>query len=318
MTFSLSGSECQAAGITPTHCTVLTMKRSEAILTLSVYSLKDVPSTITFFLSNSLPSFRLNDVLAALRVLLYSDKSNALTDLIISVADCADQASVSLLKKVHSLCRLLLSYHNSGLGNGLRQAPYMLFLADVFAQMISIDLIKKLCDYVQNDQQIQLTAIEKSVLYWCEQLLQYSSQQLQASANITNTNSNMNTNLTAQFSSLLAMANPNMTTTPVAISNGPTPPAQINSQYLSTCDQKYLHCQLCGQTLFIRTFFDMTCSNGHEFQRCNKTFLPIFMPDRAKRCSLCNFYINDTTIDESTQLRTLIKILGGFTCTFCG
>ena len=67
-----------------------------------------------------------------------------LTDLIMSVADCADQASVSLLKKVHSLCRLLLSYHNSGLGNGLRQAPYMLFLADVFAQMISIDLIKKL------------------------------------------------------------------------------------------------------------------------------------------------------------------------------
>ena len=169
MSFFLSGSECQAAGITPTHCTVLTMKRSEAILTLSVYSLKDVLSTITFFLSNSLPSFRLNDVLAALRVLLYSDKSNALTDLIISVADCADQASVNLLKKVHSLCRLLLSYHNSGLGNGLRQAPCMLFLA----QMISIDLIKKLCDYVQNDQQIQLTAIEKSVLYWCEQLLQY-------------------------------------------------------------------------------------------------------------------------------------------------
>ena len=31
-----------------------------------------------------------------------------------------------------------------------------------------------------------------------------------------------------------------------------------------------------------------------------------------------NFYINDTTIDESTQLTTLIKILGGFTCTFCG
>ena len=40
MTFSLSGSQCQAAGITPTHCTVLTMKPSEAILTLSVYSLK--------------------------------------------------------------------------------------------------------------------------------------------------------------------------------------------------------------------------------------------------------------------------------------
>ena len=60
-----------------------------------------------------------------------------------------------------------------------------------------------------------MTAIEKSVFYWCEQLLQYSSQQLQASANITNTNSNMNTNLTAQFSSLLVMANPNiMTTTP--------------------------------------------------------------------------------------------------------
>ena len=136
-----------------------------------------------------------------------------------------------------------------------------------------------------------MTVIEKSVFYWCEQLL----QQLQASANITNTNSNMNLNrnLTAQFSSLFAMANPNMTTTPVAISNGPTPPAQINSQYLSICDQNYLHCQLCGQT-----FFDMTCSNGHEFQRCNKTFLPIFIADGAKCCSLCNFYINDTTIDE--------------------
>ncbi|CAF3651731.1 unnamed protein product [Rotaria sordida] len=322
-----AGSDCQAAGITPTHCTVLTMKRNEAILTLSVYSLKDVSSTITFFLSNPLPSFRLNDVLAALRVLLYSDKSNALTDLIMSVADCADQASVSLLKKVHSLCRLLLSYHNSGLGNGLRQAPYMLFLADVFAQMISIDLIKKLYDYVQTkqptEQQIQLTPIEKSILYWCEQLLQYSTQQLQASASATNNSGNTNTNitgnnLTAQFGSLLAMANPNMTTTPTTISNGPTPPAQINSQYLSTCDQKYLHCPLCGQTLHIRTFFDVTCSNGHDFQRCNKTFLPIFVQDRAKRCSLCNFYISDTTIDESTQLTTLIKILGGFTCTFCG
>ena len=108
-----------------------------------------------------------------------------------------------------------------------------------------------------------MTTIEKSVFDWCEQLLQ-------ASANITNTNSNMNLNknLTAQFSSLLAMANPNMRMTPVAISNGPTPPAQINHQYLSTCDQNYLHCQLCGQTLF-----DITCSNGHEFQRCNKTFL---------------------------------------------
>jgi hypothetical protein len=316
--FLFSGSECQAVGITPTHCTVLTMKRSEAILTLSIYSLKDVSSTITFFLSNPLPSFRLNDVLAALRVLLYSDKSNALTDLIMSVADCADQASVSLLKKVHSLCRLLLSYHNSGLGNGLRQAPYMLFLADVFAQMISIDLIKKLYDYVQTDQQIQLTPIEKSILYWCEQLLQYSTQQLQASANATNNSGNSNTNLTAQFGSLLAMANPNMTTTPTTIANGPMPPAQISSQYLSTCDQKYLHCPLCGQALHIRTFFDVTCPSGHDFQRCNKTFLPIFIQDRAKRCSLCNFYISDTTIDESTQLTTLIKILGGFTCTFCG
>ncbi|CAF3328805.1 unnamed protein product [Rotaria socialis] len=313
-----AGSECQAAGITPTHCTVLTMKRSEAILTLSVYSLKDVPSTITFFLSNPLPSFRLNDVLAALRVLLYSDKSNALTDLIMSVADCADQASVSLLKKVHSLCRLLLSYHNSGLGNGLRQAPYMLFLADVFAQMISIDLIKKLYDYVQSDQQIQLTPIEKSILYWCELLLQYSTQQLQVSANVTNPNGSTNINLATQFSSLLAMANPNMTTTPITLSNGPITQTQINSQYLPTCDQKYLHCPLCGLALHIRTFYDITCPNGHDFQRCNKTFLPIFIQDRAKRCSLCNFYINDTTIDESIQLPTLIKILGGFTCTFCG
>ena len=108
-----------------------------------------------------------------------------------------------------------------------------------------------------------MTTIEKSVFDWCEQLLQ-------ASANITNTNSNMNLNknLTAQFSSLLAMVNPNMTMTPVAISNGLTPPAQINHQYLSTCDQNYLHCQLCGQTLY-----DITCSKGHEFQRCNKTFL---------------------------------------------
>ncbi|CAF4762586.1 unnamed protein product, partial [Rotaria socialis] len=40
-----AGTDCQAAGITPTHCTVLTMKRNEAILTLSVYSLKDVSST---------------------------------------------------------------------------------------------------------------------------------------------------------------------------------------------------------------------------------------------------------------------------------
>ncbi|CAF1631225.1 unnamed protein product [Adineta ricciae] len=318
-----TGSECQAAGITPTHCTVLTMKRSEAILTLSVYSLKDVSSTITFFLSNPLPSFRLNDVLAALRVLLYSDKSNALTDLIMSVADCADQASVSLLKKVHSLCRLLLSYHNSGLGSGLRQAPYMLFLADVFAQMISIDLIKKIYDYVQADQQIQLTPIEKSILYWCEQLLSFSTQQLQASANATNSSATANTsltgnNLTAQFGSLLAMANPNMTSSAIAIPNGPNRPLQINSPYFSTCDQKYLHCPLCGQSLYIRTFFDVACSNGHEFQRCNKTFLPIFLQERAKRCSLCNFYISDTTIDESTQLTTLIKILGGFTCTFCG
>ena len=298
------------------------MKRNETILTLSIYSLKDVSSTITFFLSNPLPSFRLNDVLAALRVLLYSDKSNALTDLIMSVAGCADQASISLLKKVHSLCRLLLSYHNSGLGNGLRQAPYMLFLADIFAQMISIDLIKKLYDYVQTrphtEQQMQLTAIEKSILYWCEQLLQYSTQQLQASAPTTNNNGSTNTNLAAQFGSLLAMANPNMTTSPIAMSNGPTPPAQLNSQYLSTCDQKYLHCPLCGQTLFIRTFFDITCSNGHDFQRCNKTFLPIFVSERAKRCSLCNFYINDINIDEATQLTTLIKILGRFTCTFCG
>jgi len=316
------GSDCQAVGITPTHCTVLVMKRSEAILTLSVYSLKDVSSTITFFLSNPLPSFRLNDVLAALRVLLYSDKSNALTDLIMSVADCADQASVSLLKKVHSLCRLLLSYHNSGLGNGLRQAPYMLFLADVFAQMISIDLIKKLYDDAQTQTQA-LSAIEKSILYWCEQLLQYSTQQLQASANATNSSTNTianltGNNLTAQFGTLLAMANPNMTTTPITISNGPTPPAQLNSQYLSTCDQKYLHCPLCGQILQIRSFFDVVCPNGHEFQRCNKTFLPIFVQDRAKRCSLCNFYISDTTIDESTQLQILTKILGGFTCTFCG
>ena len=299
------------------------MKRSEAILTLSVYSLKDVSSTITFFLSNPLPSFRLNDVLAALRVLLYSDKSNALTDLIMSVADCADQASVSLLKKVHSLCRLLLSYHNSGLGSGLRQAPYMLFLADVFAQMISIDSIKKLYDYVQSDRQIQLTTIEKSVLYWCEQLLHYSTQQLQASANASNNSENANKNLTAnnitaQFSSLLAMANPNMTTAPITISNGPTPSAAMNSQYFAICDQKYLHCPLCGQILHIRTFFDVQCPNGHEFQRCNKTFLPIFVQDRAKRCSLCNFYISDTTIDESTQLTSLTKILGGFTCTFCG
>ena len=109
------------------------------------------------------------------------------------------------------------------------------------------------------------------------------------------------------------MVNPNMRTTPVAISNGPTPSAQINSQYLSICDRNYLHCQLCGQT-----FFDMTCSNGHEFQHCNKTFLPIFLADGAKCWSLCNFHINDTTIDEWTQLRTLIKILGGCTCTFCG
>jgi hypothetical protein len=303
------------------------MKRSEAILTLSVYSLKDVSSTITFFLSNPLPSFRLNDVLAALRVLLYSDKSNALTDLIVSVADCADQASVSLLKKVHSLCRLLLSYHNSGLGNGLRQAPYMLFLADVFAQMISVDLIRKMYDYAQtrqhSDPQVSLTSTEKSILYWCEQLLQYSKQQLQASANAKNLNENVNNNatgtaLTSQFSALLAMANPNMTSPPTAISNGPVPPAQLNSLYLSSCDQKYLHCQLCGQILHIRTFFDVICLNGHEFQRCNKTFLPIFAQDRAKRCSLCNFYISDTTIDDATHLPTLIKILGGFTCTFCG
>ena len=110
-----------------------------------------------------------------------------------------------------------------------------------------------------------MTAIEKSVFYWCEQLL----QQLQASANITNTNSNMNLNrnLTAQFSSLLAMVNPNMTTTPVAISNGPTPPAQINSQYLSTCDQNYLHCQLCGQT-----FFDMTVQMDTNFNVAIKSF----------------------------------------------
>jgi len=323
-----TGTDCQAAGITPTHCTVLTMKRSEAILTLSVYSLKDVSSTITFFLSNPLPSFRLNDVLAALRVLLYSDKSNALTDLIMSVADCADQASTSLLKKVHSLCRLLLSYHNSGLGNGLRQAPYMLFLADIFAQMISIDLIRKLYDFAQTRQQtgvqIDLTSIEKSILYWCEQLLQYTTQQLQASANATNTNTtNVNTtltnaNLTAQFGSLLAMANPNMTSPPTTLSNGPVTSPQINSQYFSTCDQKYLHCPICGQTLCIRTFFDLTCPSGHDFQRCNKTFLPIFSQDRAKRCSLCNFYISDTAIDESTQLTSLMKILGGFTCTFCG
>ena len=315
-----AGSECQAAGITPTHCTVLTMKRSEAILTLSVYSLKDVSSTITFFLSNPLPSFRLNDVLAALRVLLYSDKSNALTDLIMSVADCADQASVSLLKKVHSLCRLLLSYHNSGLGNGLRQAPYMLFLADVFAQMISIDLIKKLYDSVPTDSHVQLTAIEKSILYWCEQL-QYSTQQLQASVATAGGNANAistGNNLTAQFGSLLAMANPNMTTTPTTVCNGPIPQAQLNSAYLATCDQKFLLCPLCGQPLHIRTFFDVTCPNGHEFQRCNKTFLPIFIPDRAKRCSLCNFYISDTTIDDSSQLTALTKILGGFTCTFCG
>ena len=93
-----------------------------------------------------------------------------------------------------------------------------------------------------------MTALEKSVFDWCEQLL----QQLQASANITNTNSNMNLNrnLTAQFSSLLAMVNPNMRTTPVAISNRPTPSAQINSQYLSICDRNYLHCQLCGQNIF--------------------------------------------------------------------
>jgi hypothetical protein len=312
------GTECQAAGITPTHCTVLTMKRSEAILTLSVYSLKDVSSTITFFLSNPLPSFRLNDVLAALRVLLYSDKSNALTELIMSVADCADQASVSLLKKVHSLCRLLLSYHNSGLGNGLRQAPYMLYLADVFAQMISIDLMKKLYDYVQTDLNMPLTPIEKSVLYWCEQL-QYSTQQLQASIGANNTSGNTNTNnITAQFGSLLALANPNMTTTPTTIANGPIPIAQLNSEYLSTCDQKYLLCPICGQALHIRTFFDVACPNGHEFQRCNKTFLPIFLSDRAKRCSLCNFYISDTTIDESAHLTSFTKILGGFTCTFCG
>jgi len=164
--------------------------------------------------------------------------------------------------------------------------------------------------------------LKKSILYWCEQLLQYSTQQLQASANATNsgnTNTNITgNNLTAQFGSLLAMANPNMTSTPITISNGPMPQTQMNSQYFSTCDQKYLHCPLCGQTLHIRTFFDVTCSNGHDFQRCNKTFLPIFVQDRAKRCSLCNFYISDTTIDESTQLTTLIKILGGFTCTFCG
>jgi hypothetical protein len=303
------------------------MKRSEAILTLSVYSLKDVSSTITFFLSNPLPSFRLNDVLAALRVLLYSDKSNALTDLIMSVADCADQASVSLLKKVHSLCRLLLSYHNSGLGNGLRQAPYMLFLADVFAQMISIELIRKLCDHAQTRQQtepqVPFTPVEKSILYCCEQLLHYSTQQLQASANATNASGNVNTNLTgnnltAQFGSLLAMANPNMTAPPTTIPNGPMPPVPLNSQYLSTCDQKYLLCPICGQTLHIRSFFDVICPNGHEFQRCNKTFLPIFVQDRAKRCSLCNFYISDTSIDESTQLSSLIRILGGFTCTFCG
>ena len=314
-----AGSECQAAGITPTHCTVLVMKRSEAILTLSVYSLKDVSSTITFFLSNQLPSFRLNDVLAALRVLLYSDKSNALTDLIMSVADCADQASVGLLKKVHSLCRLLLSYHNSGLGQGLRQAPYMLFLADVFAQMISIDLMKKINDYLQNDAtHLPLTPIEKSILYWCEQL-QYSTQQLQASIANSNPNASNSTNpVTAQFGSLLALANPNMTTTPTTVCNGPTSQSQLNSPYFSTCDQKYLLCPLCGQTLHIRTFFDLTCPNGHEYQRCNKTFLPIFLPDRAKRCSLCNFYISDTTIDESSQLPALIKILGGFTCTFCG
>jgi hypothetical protein len=294
------------------------MKRSEAILTLSVYSLKDVSSTITFFLSNPLPSFRLNDVLAALRVLLYSDKSNALTDLIMSVADCADQASVSLLKKVHSLCRLLLSYHNSGLGNGLRQAPYMLFLADVFAQMISMNLINQLNDHVHADVHLPLTPIEKSILYWCEQL-KYSTQQLQASISTTNNSGTNNANnITAQFGALLALASPNMTTAPTTIVHGPIAPAQLNSQYLSTCDQKYLLCPLCGQALYIRTFFDVTCANAHEFQRCNKTFLPIFIPDRAKRCSLCNFYISDTTIDEATHLTSLSKILGGFTCTFCG
>lgn len=322
-----AGSDCQAAGITPTHCTVLTMKRSEAILTLSVYSLKDVSSTITFFLSNPLPSFRLNDVLAALRVLLYSDKSNALTDLIVSVAACADQATVGLLKKVHSLCRLLLSYHNSGLGTGLRQAPYMLYLADVFAQMISIDLVRKLYDFAQTRQQTdastQLTSVEKSILVWCEQLLHFSMQQLQATLNANNTNTNRNTNvsldnLTAQFGSLLAMANPHMNAPPATISNTTMAPVQLNSPYLSTCDQKYLLCQVCGQALHTRTFFDIICPNGHEFQRSCKTFLPIFVQDRAKRCSLCNFYISDTTIDESTQLMTLSKILGGFTCTFCG
>lgn len=294
------------------------MKRSEAILTLSVYSLKDVSSTITFFLSNPLPSFRLNDVLAALRVLLYSDKSNALTDLIVSVADCAEQASVGLLKKVHSLCRLLLSYHNSGLGNGLRQAPYMSYLADVFARMISTDLIRRISEFVQTNPHLQLTPVEKAILYWCEQL-QYSTEQLQASinpnGNRTSTNPN---NVTAQFGPLLALADPNMTTTPTTMINGPHPPAQLNSQYLATCDQKYLHCHMCGQVLHIRTFFDLICPNQHEFQRCNKTFLPIFIPERGKRCSLCNFYISDTTIDESTQLTSLSKILGGFTCTFCG
>ncbi|CAF0740009.1 unnamed protein product [Didymodactylos carnosus] len=320
-----NGNDCQAAGITPTHCTVITMKRSEAILTLSVYSLKDVSSTITFFLSNPLPSFRLNDVLAALRVLLYSDKSNALTDLIMSVADCADQASVSLLKKVHSLCRLLLSYHNSGLGNGLRQAPYMLFLADVFAQMISIDLIKKLYDFVQKNGEgylQQLTPIEKSILYWCEQLLQYSTQQLQA--NQQNSTGGTNANINQQFGTLLAMANPNMTSSPTtAAANGTAViPSTTSGQYSSlvniqTCDAKYLQCPICNGQLLIRTFFDLSCTNGHEFQRCNKTFLPIYVQDRAKRCTLCNFYITDGTTDEF-QLTTLTKILGGFTCTFCG
>ena len=303
------------------------MKRSEAILTLSVYSLKDVPSTITFFLSNPLPSFRLNDVLAALRVLLYSDKSNALTDLIVSVAACADQACVSLLKKVHSLCRLLLSYHNSGLGTGLRQAPYMLYLADIFAQMISIDLVRKLYDFAQgrqqNETQLPLTPIEKSVLVWCEHLLHFSIQQIQATVNANSGNANRNTsialdNLTSQFGALLTMANPNMTAPPATLATGPMAPTQLNSPYLTTCDQKYLHCPMCGQPLHTRTFFEVICSNGHEFQRCSKTFLPIFAQDRAKRCSLCNFYISDTTIDESTQLTSLIKILGGFTCTFCG
>ena len=76
--------------------------------------------------------------------------------------------------------------------------------------------------------------------------------------------------------------------------------------------------KLSSLSIMWTNIFRYDCSNGHKFQRCNKTFLPIFIADGAKCWSLSSFHINDTTIDEWTQLRTLIKILGGCTCTFCG